>query len=197
MRHEKYIALFVTSRKMGSLTGETAVVDPRDPGTAPMPVTVKRSRGRPTKADALSQAERARRYRERNRSKVRGLVDRSYAKPADLAEKDRQIGMLVNERTRAYAEIERLQGLVRGDADAELLAEIDRLIRQVDVLKCGATKIQPSKQPRGARASELDAARSAGEKFILDQVAKMFRAMPKAARAEWSAWWSENMRRAK
>ena len=41
------------------------MVDDRDLGTVPMPLEVKRGRGRPRKPDALTPAERARRYRAR------------------------------------------------------------------------------------------------------------------------------------
>lgn len=41
------------------------MVDPLDPGTLALPLSFKRARGRPRKPDALSAAERARRYRAR------------------------------------------------------------------------------------------------------------------------------------
>jgi hypothetical protein len=44
------------------------MVDPLDPGTIALPLTFRRSRGRPRKPDALSAAERARRYRARKKA---------------------------------------------------------------------------------------------------------------------------------
>ena len=44
------------------------MVDPRDPGTLALPLTFKRSRGRPRKPNALTAAERARRYRARKKT---------------------------------------------------------------------------------------------------------------------------------
>jgi hypothetical protein len=44
------------------------MVDPRDPGTIALPLTFKRSRGRPRKPNALTAAERARRYRARKKT---------------------------------------------------------------------------------------------------------------------------------
>jgi hypothetical protein len=43
--------------------GVKSVKDVRDPGTAEMALQPKRGRGRPRKADALTPAERAKRYR--------------------------------------------------------------------------------------------------------------------------------------
>jgi hypothetical protein len=44
------------------------MVDPRDPGTLALPLNFKRPRGRPRKANALTSAERARRYRARKKT---------------------------------------------------------------------------------------------------------------------------------
>ena len=44
------------------------MVDPLDPGTLSLPLAFKRTRGRPRKVDALSAAERARRYRARKKA---------------------------------------------------------------------------------------------------------------------------------
>jgi hypothetical protein len=44
------------------------MVDPLDPGTLALPLTFKRPRGRPRKPNALSAAERARRYRARKKT---------------------------------------------------------------------------------------------------------------------------------
>lgn len=44
------------------------MVDPRDPGTLALPLMFKRPRGRPRKANALTAAERARRYRARKKT---------------------------------------------------------------------------------------------------------------------------------
>ncbi|MHA6203425.1 hypothetical protein ACXU4B_03260 [Dyella soli] len=50
------------------------MVDPLDPGTMALPLGFKRGRGRPRKADALSAAERARRYRARRKLQGLGTV---------------------------------------------------------------------------------------------------------------------------
>jgi len=44
------------------------MVDPQDPGTLALPLTFKRARGRPRKPNALTPAERARRYRARKKT---------------------------------------------------------------------------------------------------------------------------------
>jgi hypothetical protein len=44
------------------------MVDPLDPGTLALPLTFKRARGRPRKPNALTPAERARRYRARKKT---------------------------------------------------------------------------------------------------------------------------------
>lgn len=44
------------------------MVDPLDPGTLALPLTFKRPRGRPRKPNALTAAERARRYRARKKT---------------------------------------------------------------------------------------------------------------------------------
>lgn len=44
------------------------MVDPLDPGTLALPLSFKRSRGRPRKPNALTAAERARRYRARKKT---------------------------------------------------------------------------------------------------------------------------------
>jgi hypothetical protein len=44
------------------------MVDPLDPGTLALPLTFRRARGRPRKPDALTPAERARRYRARQKT---------------------------------------------------------------------------------------------------------------------------------
>lgn len=41
------------------------MIDAKDPGTVSMPLAVKRGRGRPRKADAMTPAQRAARYRAR------------------------------------------------------------------------------------------------------------------------------------
>ncbi|WP_266158719.1 hypothetical protein [Dyella silvatica] len=41
------------------------MIDARDPGTLPLQLTIKRGRGRPRKADALTPAQRQRRFRAR------------------------------------------------------------------------------------------------------------------------------------
>ena len=50
------------------------MVDPLDPGTLALPLTFKRSRGRPRKPNALTAAERARRYRARKKSLAAHVV---------------------------------------------------------------------------------------------------------------------------
>ena len=44
------------------------MVDPLDPGTLALPLSFKRPRGRPRKPNALTAAERARRYRARKKT---------------------------------------------------------------------------------------------------------------------------------
>ena len=50
------------------------MVDPLDPGTMALPLAFKRARGRPRKVDALSAAERARRYRARKKTLAMHVV---------------------------------------------------------------------------------------------------------------------------
>ncbi|WP_114241089.1 hypothetical protein [Dyella sp. C9] len=63
------------------------MVDPLDPGTISLPLTFKRSRGRPRKLDALSPAERARRYRARKKAMSLHVVPASAYAQA-LRERD-------------------------------------------------------------------------------------------------------------
>lgn len=52
------------------------MVDPLDPGTIALPLACRRARGRPRKVDALSPAERARRYRVRRKQLLHAAVPR-------------------------------------------------------------------------------------------------------------------------
>lgn len=83
------------------------MVDPLDPGTIALPLIFKRSRGRPRKANALSPAERARRYRERQK------VLSMHVVPAGTH------GQVVRERDEARAQV------------ALLRAELEHLLRQL------------------------------------------------------------------
>jgi hypothetical protein len=83
------------------------MVDPLDPGTIALPLSFKRSRGRPRKANALSAAERARRYR------VRQKAMSVHSVPAGLH------SQVVRERDEARAQL----GLLR--------AELEQLLRQL------------------------------------------------------------------
>lgn len=74
------------------------MVDPLDPGTIALPLPFKRSRGRPRKANALSAAERARRYRARKRASSIRAVSR------DLFDQ------VVHERDEAKSYVARLRG---------------------------------------------------------------------------------------
>lgn len=73
------------------------MVDPQDPGTMALPLAFRRGRGRPRKADALSAAERARRYRARKKALA------AHAVPASLCLQ------LTQERDAAMAEVARLR----------------------------------------------------------------------------------------
>lgn len=74
------------------------MVDPLDPGTMALPLSFKRSRGRPRKLDALSAAERARRYRARKKASSMNAV------PLELY---RQV---LAERDEAMARVAQLRG---------------------------------------------------------------------------------------
>lgn len=73
------------------------MVDPLDPGTLALPLAFRRGRGRPRKADALSAAERARRYRARKKAMT------SQAVPMTL------YAQVAQERDAAVAEVDRLR----------------------------------------------------------------------------------------
>jgi len=83
------------------------MVDPLDPGTLALPLAFKRARGRPRKADALSAAERARRYRARKKALSLHLV------PTEL------YAQMARERDEARSQI------------AGLRAELEALLRQL------------------------------------------------------------------
>lgn len=83
------------------------MVDPLDPGTLALPLAFKRARGRPRKADALSAAERARRYRARKKALSLRLV------PAEL------YAQVSRERDEALARV------------GELRVEMEALLRQL------------------------------------------------------------------
>lgn len=117
------------------------MIDARDPGTVQMPLAVKRPRGRPSKTDALSQAERAKRYRERKAGRVSELAARGFATPAQLAAKDREIALLVNERTTAWVEVDALReqvaALKRAAIERDVTKNSERVeMLQGDVLAC-------------------------------------------------------------
>ena len=82
------------------------MVDPLDPGTLALPLSFKRSRGRPRKPNALSPAERARRYRARKKTLSMHVVPLAVHNE------------LVRERDEARAQV------------ALLRAELEQLLRQ-------------------------------------------------------------------
>ena len=86
------------------------MVDPLDPGTIAMFAHVKRNRGRPRKADALSPAERARRYRFRRKVQSAHSVPEAPSKEA-LRERDAAWAQVADLR----AELERLKCLLDRD----------------------------------------------------------------------------------
>ncbi|WP_109124487.1 hypothetical protein [Dyella sp. C11] len=83
------------------------MVDPQDPGTLALPLTFKRSRGRPRKPNALTAAERARRYRARKKTLSMHVV--SLAVHSDV----------MRERDEAQAQVKQLR------------AELERLLVQL------------------------------------------------------------------
>ncbi|MDR3443859.1 MULTISPECIES: hypothetical protein [Dyella] len=83
------------------------MVDPQDPGTLALPLTFKRSRGRPRKPNALTPAERARRYRARKKTLSIHAV--SLAVHSDV----------VRERDHALSQVRQLRG------------ELERLLQQL------------------------------------------------------------------
>jgi len=83
------------------------MVDPLDPGTLALPLTFKRSRGRPRKPNALTPAERARRYRARKKTLEAHVV--SLAVHGDV----------VRERDEAMLQVRQLR------------AELERLLQQL------------------------------------------------------------------
>lgn len=52
------------------------MIDARDPGTLPLQLIIKRGRGRPRKADALTPAQRQRRFRARRDVRFNYLRER-------------------------------------------------------------------------------------------------------------------------
>jgi hypothetical protein len=55
---------------------EIEMIDARDPGTLPLQLVIKRGRGRPRKADALTPAQRQRRFRARRDVRFNYLRER-------------------------------------------------------------------------------------------------------------------------
>jgi hypothetical protein len=98
----------VTLRKITEIDEGGAMVDPLDPGTIALPLSFKRSRGRPRKANALSAAERARRYRARQK------VLSMHVVPIGLH------SQVLRERDEARAQV------------ALLRAELEQVLRQLD-----------------------------------------------------------------
>jgi hypothetical protein len=97
------------------------MVDDRDPGTLSMPLEVKRGRGRPRKADALTPAQRAARYRAKR------LLQAGYS--AD------QVDDLIAQRDEALARARELTAVDRDvtkiDADSLCaLASLAGLLRR-------------------------------------------------------------------
>lgn len=104
------------------------MIDAKDPGTAEIPLTIKRGRGRPRKADALTPAQRAARYRA-----TRVLV------PFDrLGVSDDQFDDLLAERDNAYAQLATQEAeiaslraqLAKRDVTKTDRAELDRVHAQ-------------------------------------------------------------------
>ncbi|QNK01165.1 hypothetical protein [Dyella telluris] len=79
------------------------MVDPQDPGTLALPLTFKRSRGRPRKPNALTAAERARRYRARKKTMAMHAV--SFAVHSEVV---RERDEAVSQARQLRAELERL-----------------------------------------------------------------------------------------
>lgn len=79
------------------------MVDPQDPGTLALPLTFKRSRGRPRKPNALTAAERARRYRARKKTLAMHVV--SLAVHSEVV---RERDEAVSQARQLRAELERL-----------------------------------------------------------------------------------------
>lgn len=74
------------------------MVDPLDPGTLALPLTFRRARGRPRKPNALTPAERARRYRARKKTLSMHVVPMAVHHE------------VVRDRDEARAEVVRLRG---------------------------------------------------------------------------------------
>jgi len=86
------------------------MIDAKDLGTAQMPLVVKRGRGRPRKADALTPAQRAAAYRaRRGRVMPLDLVNDLRSRSDDRIEGlERENALLLDERSKAWAEVNRL-----------------------------------------------------------------------------------------
>lgn len=85
------------------------MVDPLDPGTLASPLTFRRARGRPRKPNALTPAERARRYRARQKTLAMHVVPMAVHHS------------VVRARDEARGELERLRGELE-----QLLAQLRR-----------------------------------------------------------------------
>ena len=71
------------------------MVDTRDPGTLPLPLTFKRGRGRPRKESPLTGAQRQARFRARREAQARVLHER-LLKALSYLEKG-EVGMVRDE----------------------------------------------------------------------------------------------------
>lgn len=122
------------------------MIDPRDPGTQQMQLEQKRGRGRPATGQALSNAERQRRYREaqkaqRNENMHKEVAEDLRAELANALKRIEELESELNSQKKLTAAAERARQIVA----AELTQRNEKPAEQNDQLK--GVWIVESKRP--------------------------------------------------
>lgn len=116
------------------------MIDNNDKATQPLPLEPKRGRGRPAKGQAISNAERQRAYRERQKAQRNENMHRDVVE--DLrAELAKSLEEVENLREMARAEFKRAEGLKAQVIDMGLrIAHLEHEAKKAKAAKAGPAK---------------------------------------------------------
>lgn len=116
------------------------MIDHLDKQTQPLPLEQKRGRGRPATGQALSNAERQRRYREAQKAQRNENMQKEVAE--DLrAELAKALEEVENLREMARVEFKRAEGLKGQVVDMGLkIAQLEYEVKKLKKTKAGQTK---------------------------------------------------------
>ncbi|MDH1283774.1 hypothetical protein N5C56_24335 [Pseudomonas chengduensis] len=116
------------------------MIDDLDKETQPLQLETKRGRGRPATGQALSNAERQRKYREAQKAQRNENMHKEVAE--DLrAELEKALEEVENLREMARAEFKRAEGLQGQAVDMGLkIAQLEYEVKKLKKTKAGPTK---------------------------------------------------------